>query len=145
MDEVLQLFFVLIRLVVWRVAVNAALLNEVLARNHRIARGAKSKLGCGLGGRKRTAPSQYVEELWRQKSDPSPADCERGQPKTDRREQWRVQLASGIEQLRERLRRRRRDVVRTRRASPRRQVHGLDAVVAVDELQRGGVSGHGRH
>src|ERR1700693_1182613 len=144
-DEVLQLLFVLVRVAIGRVAQDAALLSEVLERRASVACGTEAKLARGFGRRQRASPAQQVEELRRQERDACFADRKCGELETYGREQWSVQLPGGIEELGQRLRTRRGDVVRAGRSALGRQDHRLDAVVSVDELQRGIVACDRRH
>ena len=56
-----------------------------------------------------------------------------------------MELSGGIEQRAERFVARRSDVVRAARPAPGREHHRVDAVVAVNQLQRRVVADHGRH
>src|SRR5439155_5358454 len=68
-DEVLQLFLVLVGVPVGLVAEDAPLLDEVLESGAGVAPGAEAELACGLGRRERAAPAQQVEQLRREERD----------------------------------------------------------------------------
>src|ERR1700676_872718 len=135
-DEVLQLFLVLIRIAVGRVALHAALLGEVLERGPRVSLRAKAELASCFRRRQRATPAQQVEELRRQERDAGLADRERGQLETEGGKQRSMQLARRIDELREGLRTRRRDVVRTGWTALGREDYRRHAVVSMDQLQR---------
>src|SRR6266850_7695968 len=142
--EVLELLLVLVSVAVGRIAKDATLLDEVLERGARVSRGTEAKLAGGLGHGQRAAPAEEVKELRREKCHPGLSNGESRQLEPDWREQRRVQLACGVEQLGQRLWPWRGDVVSAGGPSLGRQRHRLDAVVAVDQLERRVVAGHGR-
>src|SRR5207248_2060384 len=102
-DEVFELFLVLVRVPVGLVAEHPPLLDEVLERRARVSRGPEAKLSRRLGGRKGSAPSEKVEQLRGEKGRPRLADGERRHAEADGRQQGRMELASGVQQRRERL------------------------------------------
>src|SRR5450759_3960019 len=144
-DKVFQLLLVLIRVAVRCVPEYAALLGEVFEGGARVTRGAEAELARRFGDRQCASPAQEVEELWRKKRHARLAHRERGQLEPEGREQWSVQLARGVEELGKRLRSGRRDVVGAGGPSLRREDHRGDAIVAMDELEGGIVTGDRRH
>ena len=102
-DEVLQLLLVLIRVAVRLVPQDAPLLDEVVECGARVARGAESQQASGLGGGKRAAPAQEVEQLRRKKGESAPPHREGGQLDPERRDERKVQLAGAVEQRGQRL------------------------------------------
>src|ERR1700682_2261623 len=111
-DEILQLLFVLVRVAVGRIAHHAALLGEVLEGRTRVSFGPKAELASCFRRRQRASPAQQVQELRREERDTSLADRKRGQLETEGGKQGSVQFSRGIQELRQRLMTRRRDVVR---------------------------------
>src|SRR5205807_3162283 len=71
-DEVLELFLVLIRVTVRLVPQDAPLLDVVVERRARVACRAEPQQARGFGGRQRPAPSQQVEQLRREKGKSAP-------------------------------------------------------------------------
>jgi len=64
-DEVLELLLVLVCVPVWFVAEHSPLLDEILKRGLRVARGAKAQLAGGFRRRQASPPADQVEELRR--------------------------------------------------------------------------------
>jgi len=62
-DEVLELFLVLVDPVIGLVAQHAPVLDEVLESGASVPAGAESELASRLGGRKRASPAQQIEQL----------------------------------------------------------------------------------
>ena len=145
MDEVFELLLVLIRVTVRLVAQDAPLLDVVVERGARVARGAEPQQARGLGGGQRAAPAQQIEQLRREKGQSASPHRQGGELDSERGDERKVQLARAVEKARQRLCPRGCDVVRAGGAALGRQGHRLNAVVTMDQLERRVVPGDCRH
>src|SRR5206468_2392345 len=96
-DEVFELLFVLIRVTVRLVAQDAPLLDVVVERGARVARGAEPQQARGLGGGQRAAPAQQIEQLRREKGQSASPHRQGGELDSERGDERKVQLARAVE------------------------------------------------
>src|SRR5216684_7040535 len=102
-DEVLQLFLVLVGVPVGLIAEHASLLDEVLKRRSRVPGGAEAQLPGGFCSRQRPAPTKQIHELWGKRRQPAPPQRKRGELETDGGQHRGMELARGVKKCRQRL------------------------------------------
>src|SRR5260370_3352246 len=98
-DEVFELLLVLIRVAIGLVPEHSSLLDEVVKRRLGVAGGSEAELARGFRDGKGATPAQEVQQLRGQGGQSAASQAKYGQLQPDRREQRRVQLACGVQQL----------------------------------------------